>query len=259
MSVRKTLKLIIDIEAKCSLFSFKINNDSNYITNTKGAYAIIDSQNFGRYYGNIFTSTSDFETYWKTVATQFKGNSKVIFDCNNEFHDEPSNALVEELDQACINGIRAAGATSQYIFVEGTSYTGAWTWVSSGNSAVMGELTDPENKIVYEMHQYLDSDGSGTSDVCVSSTIMSSRLEAATAWLKSSGKKGILGEFAAGSNSLCESAIEDGLSYLVANNDVWMGAMWWGGGPWWGNYIFSMEPPSGIAYTTMLPILLTYI
>jgi len=230
----------------------------DHITVTKGAYAVVDAHNFGRYYGDIITSTSDFEAFWKTLAGQFASNSKVIFDCNNEFHDEPSNALVEELNQACIAGVRASGATSQYIFVEGTSYSGAWTWVSSGNSAVMGNLTDPDNKIIYEMHQYLDSDGSGTSATCVSSTIGSERLEAATAWLRSAGKLGFLGEFAGGSNSVCEEAVEDMLAYMVANNDVWLGASWWGGGPWWGDYIFSFEPPSGIAYENYLSILQTY-
>lgn len=29
--------------------------------------------------------------------------------------------------QAAVNGIRASGATSQLILVEGTSYTGAWS------------------------------------------------------------------------------------------------------------------------------------
>lgn len=100
----------------------------SYIT-SKGAYAIIDSQNFGRYYGNVITDTSGFGTYWKTIAARFASNSKVIFDTNNEYHDM-DNTLVAQLNQAAINGIRAAGATSQYIFVEGNSYTGAWTWVS---------------------------------------------------------------------------------------------------------------------------------
>ena len=84
------------------------------------AYTVIDSQNFGRYNGSIFNSTSDFKTYWTNVATAYANNSKVIFDCNNEFHDEPSNQLVVDLNQACIDGVRAAGATTQYIFVEGT-------------------------------------------------------------------------------------------------------------------------------------------
>lgn len=85
-----------------------------------GGHAVIDSHNFGRYDNTIFTSTSDFQTYWTNVATEFKSNDNVIFDCNNEFHDEPSNALVVRLNQACIDGVRSAGATTQYIFVEGT-------------------------------------------------------------------------------------------------------------------------------------------
>ena len=49
-----------------------------------GAYAIIVPHNYGRYYNNIITSTSDFGAFWKTLAGQFKSNSKVIFDVNNE-------------------------------------------------------------------------------------------------------------------------------------------------------------------------------
>jgi len=91
----------------------------NYITKA-GGYAIIDAHNFGRYGGSIVTSASDMHTYWQNVATEFATNDNVIFDCMNEFHDEPSTELVVSLNQACINGVRAAGATSQYIFVEGT-------------------------------------------------------------------------------------------------------------------------------------------
>lgn len=91
----------------------------NYVTKA-GGYVIIDAHNFGRYAGKIITSTSDMQTYWKNVATEFATNDNVIFDCMNEFHDEPSINLVVSLNQACINGVRAAGATSQYIFVEGT-------------------------------------------------------------------------------------------------------------------------------------------
>lgn len=63
-----------------------------------------------------------------TLAGKFKTNDKVIFDCNNEPHDMGPATLTAELMQACINGIRAAGATTQYIFVEGTSWTGAHSW-----------------------------------------------------------------------------------------------------------------------------------
>lgn len=106
------------------------------------------------------------------------------------------------------------------------------------------------------MHQYLDTDGSGTSANCVSATIGSERLQAATAWLKANGKKAILGEFAGGANTQCNNAVKDMLTYMTSNSDVWLGALWWGGGPWWGNYIYNMEPPSGSAYTSTLPLML---
>ena len=51
-----------------------------------------------------------------------------------------------------------------------------------------------------EMHQYLDSDGSGTAETCVSTTIGAERLQAATAWLQQYGFKGFLGY--AGTQSL---------------------------------------------------------
>jgi endoglucanase len=188
----------------------------NHITNN-GGYAAICAQNFGRYYGSVITDTSGFQAFWKTLATQFKSNGNVIFDTNNEYHDM-DNTLVGNLNQAAINGIRAAGATSQTIFVEGNSYTGAWTWVSSGTDTAMAALTDPNDNVIYEMHQYLDSDGSGTSSTCVSSTIGSQRLAAATAWCKSNSKNCILGETAAASNSVCIAALEDMLNYMKTNN-----------------------------------------
>ena len=141
-------------------------------------------------------------------------------------------SLVVNLNQAAINGISAAGATSQYITVKGNDWTGAWTWTSGKNGATMGALTDPQNKIIYKTHQYLDSDGSGTSATCVSSTIGQERIQAATQWLKSNGKLGIIGEFAGGANGQCETAMQGMLSYMDSKSDVWLGALWWaGGGP----------------------------
>ena len=90
------------------------------------------------------------------------------------------------------------------------------------------------------MHQYLDSDGSGTSEACVSTSIGQERLQAATAWLKANGKKGVLGETAGGANAQCISALTGMLGYMASNSDVWTGWLWWGGGPWWGTYMYSM-------------------
>uniref|UniRef100_UPI003D30D881 Endo-beta-1, 4-glucanase n=1 Tax=Bispora sp. MEY-1 TaxID=554688 RepID=UPI003D30D881 len=239
-----------------------LTKDVNYVTD-KGAYAMITPHNYGRYYGNIINSTSDFEAFWKTVAGAFKDNDLVMFDTNNEYYGM-AGQLVADLNQAAINGIRAAGATSQYVNVEGNSYTGAWTWTTAEgtdgltNAQTMGNLTDPEDKILYHMHQYLDSDGSGTSSTCVNSTIGATRLMDATAWLKSNNKIAILGEYAGAVNSVCEEAVEGMLDYIDENSDVWTGAIWWAAGPWWGDYMFSVEPDNGPAYSTYDPIILEY-
>lgn len=69
---------------------------------------------------------------------------------------------------------------------------------------------------------------------------------------------GILGEFAGGVNSVCEDAVQGMLDFMVANSDVWTGAMWWGAGPYWGDYIYSLEPTEGTAYTAYIDTLITF-
>lgn len=96
------------------------------------------------------------------------------------------------------------------------------------------------DNIAIEMHQYLDSDGSGTSDTCVSSTIGAERLQDATQWLKSNNKKGFLGEMGAGSNDVCIAAVKSALCTLQTGGGVWIGALWWAAGPWWGTVSVSL-------------------
>lgn len=217
------------------LYLGNLTQQVNYIT-SKGAYAMIQPHNYGRFYSNIITDTAGFKTWWQNVAAQYKDNPLVVFDTNNEYHDM-DQTLVFNLNQAAIDGIRAAGATSQYITPEGNSWSGAWTWVSSGNGASLVNLKDPQDKLIYQMHQYLDSDGSGSHAECVSTTIFSERLKAATQWLKDNKKQGVIGEFAGGNNAQCITALQDGLKYLGQNADVWWGALWWAAGPWWGTYM----------------------
>ncbi|KAK7756471.1 hypothetical protein SLS62_001697 [Diatrype stigma] len=93
-----------------------------------GAYAIVDPHNFGRYYGEIISDVEGFGAWWATVAARYADNDLVVFDTNNEYHDM-DNTLVYQLNQAAVDAIRGAGATSQYIFVEGNSWSGAWHWV----------------------------------------------------------------------------------------------------------------------------------
>ncbi|KAF1940976.1 endoglucanase precursor [Clathrospora elynae] len=238
------------------LYLGNLSQQIEHIT-SKGSYAMVQPHNYGRFYGNIINDTAGFKTWWQNVAAVYKNNELVVFDTNNEFHDMDQQ-LVFDLNQAAIDGIRASGATKQYITPEGNSWTGAWTWISSGNAASLINLKDPQDKLIYQMHQYLDSDGSGTSATCVSATIFKERLQDATKWLKDNKKQGVIGEYGAGVNTQCISALKDGLSYMGENTDVWWGAIWWAAGPWWADYIYSMEPTSGVAWNGILPQVKSY-
>ncbi|KAK5662427.1 hypothetical protein OQA88_8338 [Cercophora sp. LCS_1] len=238
-------------------YSKSLQDIVQYVT-SKGAYAVLDPHNFGRYYEKVITDVEGFGAWWSTVAKLFATNEKVIWDTNNEYHDVPSD-LVLRLNQAAIDAIRKAGATSQYIWVEGNAWTGAWTWTTTSGNTNLINLKDPSDKIIYEMHQYLDTDGSGTNANCVSSTIGVERIREATNWLKQNKKKGVIGEVAGGANAQCITALQGMLKYMQDNSDVWTGWVWWAGGPWWADYMFSIEPPSGTAYTKVLPSLLPYI
>ena len=121
------------------------NDAIQYITKTKGVYAILDPHNYMRYNdpsqqpttGSVIGNTSDptaattaqFQTFWNALASRYVNNEKVIFGIMNEPHDMPTS-LVLQNDQAAINGIRASGA-KQLIIAPGNGYTGGHSWNQS--------------------------------------------------------------------------------------------------------------------------------
>jgi len=215
-----------------------------------GGYAIVDVHNYGRYNGSIIEDVTGFGNFWQFLSQELAFSPNIIFDLMNEFHDM-DQTLVWQLNQAGISAIRSNGLTN-LILVEGNSYTGAWTWVEV-NADTLQYLFDPINNFAFEMHQYLDSDGSGTSVVCVNNTIGVDRVTEATEWCQSGPYNCFLGEFAGGDDPICTEAISGMLCYLKENG--WLGALWWGAGPWWGDYIYSIEPPSGTELSVIVPLL----
>jgi endoglucanase len=109
-----------------------------------GNYAVLDTHNFGSIGGKTLSFPADVVLYWQALAPAFADNPLVVFDCMNEWHNQP-NYLVNTFLQVCIDGVRSADATSQYIFVEGNNFTAAESWVESGNT-VLFNLTDPSKK-----------------------------------------------------------------------------------------------------------------
>ncbi len=215
-------------------------------TTGKGALVVLDVHDYGRYGGKTLgdqVPNATFADLWGKLGAHFRGNSSVIFGLMNEPHEQDVTAWLGAAN-AGIAAIRGAGAKN-LITVPGLHWTSADFWERSGSTA-LGNVVDPGDNYVFEVHQYLDSDGSGTHDTCVSATIGSERLTAFTAWARSKKKRAFLGEFAGGRNDLCAQALADILRYLEANPDVWFGSTYWAGGAWWpANYPFSVAPTDG--------------
>jgi endoglucanase len=60
--------------------------------------------------------------------------------------------------------------------------------------------------------------------------------------------RGYLGEFAGWQTPACDKFLNDALTYIQTNRDVWIGWAYWAGGPWWGNETNTsiIEPVNGV-------------
>jgi endoglucanase len=163
--------------------------------------------------------------------------------------NEPTGISAEDwkaVAQSVTNAIRATGARN-FLLVPGTDYSGAHSWVSSGNAAQMATFIDPADNFAFEVHQYLDAESSGKSGTCVTGA-GASRLDPFIDLAKESpGRRGFLGEFAGGDPAVPgqeQCAIElRALLDKAETSGVFVGWTAWGGGLWWEpSYIFRIEP-----------------
>jgi endoglucanase len=218
----------------------------------KGMNVLLDPHNYARYrtalIGSSTVPVEDFSDFWWRLANEFKASPNVIFGLMNEPHDMPTEQWVSAAN-AAIGAIRNTGARN-LILVPGNAWTGAhsWNqnWYGTANASAMLQIGDSANNFAFEVHQYLDADSSGTQEGCVSGTIGSERMQGFTNWLRANGRKGFLGEFGGGTSSVCLGAIDNIVSHLEANADVYLGWTYWAGGPRWGNYFTSLEPVNGV-------------
>lgn len=216
-------------------------------------FIILDPHNYARYHNEIIgsqaVSISAFSNFWSRIANVYKTNRYIIFGLMNE----PNNMSTESWRDAAntaITAIRRTGATN-LILVPGNAWTGAHSWFDgwygTPNSSAMLAIEDPITNFAFEVHQYLDSDASGTSSDVVSATVGVERIADFTSWLKANHFKGFLAEFAVansqiGNGQTGEQALRNMLEYIDANSDVWLGWTWWAAGPWWNDYMFTIEP-----------------
>lgn len=220
--------------------------------NSKRLYVVLDLHNYAYYRQKVIGSSDVAVTaladVWKRLADRFSNNALVGFGLMNE----PKGLLTETwlaAANAAIGAIRRAGANN-VIFVPGNGWTGAHSWLSSRygapNGDVMLGVIDPADNYVYEVHQYLDSNYSGTHAACRSETVGVDTLQLFTQWARQHRKRAYLGEFGAGADPICLRALDLMLRFIDENSDVWTGWSYWAAGAWPASYFTSVQPVDSV-------------
>lgn len=218
---------------------------------TKGLYVVLDVHNYAHYRQKVIGSpevpVNALANLWGQIAPQYKSNSKVGFGLMNEPQGLPTETWLAATN-AAIAEIRRNGANN-LVFVPGTRWTGAHSWLSrtagTSNADAMLGVVDPADNYVYEVHQYLDSNYSGTRPECRNETIGVTTLTAFTNWLRQHKKRGFLGEFGAGADPTCLAALDAMLKFMDDNREVWIGWTYWAAGAWPPSYFTSVQPAGG--------------
>mmetsp|Transcript_31657 Transcript_31657/g.104906 ORF Transcript_31657/g.104906 Transcript_31657/m.104906 type:complete len:634 (+) Transcript_31657:79-1980(+) len=174
-----------------------VDDTVNYITNELNAYVIIDPHNNdqGLQYNGQDVNLQQFVNLWKGITKQWGSNSKAIFGLYNEprygyadgkngyFDPDSLDSDGQQIKtwfnwmQAAIDAVRNLGADN-LILVPGLHWTGSRDWSGAdwwgesiggypkgGNTRLAG-LTDPKQRIAYDVHQYMDKKFTGEAVGC---------------------------------------------------------------------------------------------
>jgi len=216
---------------------------------------LLDMHNYGNYYfddlakddgmpGTIGVSNARLANLWAQIANRYKENAYVWFGLMNEPNKQTALEWVKTAN-AIAAAIRATGAAQKIVF-QGAGWDNAWKWVISDSARQMLKAYDPGNNYAFEAHQYLDSDGSGTSPNCVAG--FGARLEPFTTWLLKYGLQGIIGEVGWSANEGCLAEAKTLLdSWQAATTSTGAGGYialtYFAAGPWWADgYMYLAEP-----------------
>ncbi|KAF8898927.1 endoglucanase [Infundibulicybe gibba] len=210
-------------------------------------FVILDLHNYARWNGAIISqggpTDAQFTSLWSQLAAKYKSNSKIIFGVMNEPHDLQSVSTWANSVQAAVNAIRAAGATSQYILLPGSSWSSAQALPTEAGPYLL-KVTDPAggtSKLIFDVHKYLDSDNSGTHLDCTTNNI--DVLTTLVNWLKANGnRQALLSETGGGNTSSCETDLGAELAFVKANYPSLVGFTVWSAGAFDTTYTLTVTP-----------------
>ena len=223
--------------------------------NAQGLCVLLDAHNYATYYGTKINETLDgtdlskaFTAFWLAVAAEFSDPNDTVFGLMNEPASIP---LVEwaVIAKQTLAALRKAEATN-LVFVSGGRWSGIHDWFAgfeNSNSTEFDDLQDPLKRTVIEVHQYTDSDYSGTHTAttgtgCRDADEFNSKFEKITAWATLNQQTLFLGEFGVPPSAECLRTLTRFLELMQER--PWRGWSYWAAGSWWGNYPLALSGPT---------------
>jgi len=219
---------------------------------SRGLTTILDPHNYAGYnqtkLGEGDVTAMAFGDFWARLAPHFSGREDVVYLLMNEPAGITAATWLEAIN-AALAAIRKAGA-GNLVMVPGTIWTGASHWFDrqpgGSNADVLQNVRDPRNRFVFDIHQYMDDDFSGTHRTCPRVEDAIKALEGVSGWLHQHGYAGFLGEFGGTNAPDCLNGLAAIASYINSQSDTWIGWSVWAAGPWWGEYPLSLQPEEGV-------------
>lgn len=219
--------------------------------NAAGAITVLDPHGYGTYPIDNQpqdllknpAAQADYIDFMQRLATEF-GHDNVAIGLMNEPHTGGDTDYAPLWNKA-ISAIRQTGFSGVIIVPHSH-------WSSAGDitpaTPFVGQIVDPLNNWVLELHLYFDPDNSGTYKKPVASPdVGTARLAGAIAWSKQSKIRLFLGETGGPPTPVGLAAYRALLQNIAANPDVFWGVAVWGGGPWWKpNYPMKLDPVEGV-------------
>ncbi|KAH9948197.1 glycoside hydrolase superfamily [Amylocystis lapponica] len=215
------------------------------LASSSTAYAIVDLHNYARWNGDIIgqggPTNAQYASIWTQLADLYGSNDRLIFGLMNEPHDLDVPTWAESV-QYVVNAVRSAGATN-YLLLPGSNYTSAAAMPTVAGPYLVN-ITDPlggTGKLLLDVHQYLDSDNSGTHSTCVTNN--TEVLSTFVTFLTANGnRQAILSETGGGNTASCETDLGQELAYVKSAYPSLVGFSVWAAGAFDTSYVLSVTP-----------------
>ncbi|EMD41942.1 glycoside hydrolase family 5 protein [Gelatoporia subvermispora B] len=209
-------------------------------------YVIVDLHNYARWNGEIIgqggPTNAQFASIWTQIAAEYGSNERIIFGIMNEPHDLPSVETWSDTLQYVVTQVRAAGSQN-FLLLPGSSYSSAQTFPTEAGPYLV-TITDPlgtTDKLLFDVHKYLDSDNSGTHADCVTNNV--DVLTTLVQFLQENGnRQAILSETGGGNTASCETDLGQELAYVQSAYPTLVGFSIWAAGAFDPTYVLSVTP-----------------